>query len=60
VKVHGLIHTRGADGRFTLSKGFYRKLWRSPDRVRGELVGLGLEVAHHEVARGLVTTVARR
>lgn len=59
VKVHDLVHTRRADGRWTLSTSFYRKLRLSPDWVCERLEASGLSVAHREAARGLITVVAR-
>ncbi|XYH93932.1 class I SAM-dependent methyltransferase [Sorangium sp. So ce1128] len=60
VKVHDLVHTRGReDGRWRLSASFYRKLRLSPDWVSGRLEAAGFRVLHREIARGLVTLVAR-
>ncbi|MGK4003372.1 class I SAM-dependent methyltransferase [Sorangium sp. So ce1036] len=60
VKVHDLVHTRSPqDGRWTLSASFYRKLRLSPDWVSERLEAAGLRVCHREIARGLVTLVAR-
>ncbi|WP_437874788.1 class I SAM-dependent methyltransferase [Sorangium sp. So ce513] len=60
VKVHDLVHTRGPeDGRWRLSASYYRKLRLSPDWVAGALAAAGLRVIHRELARGLVTLVAR-
>lgn len=59
IRVHDLVHTRGADGRWTLSASYYRKLRLSPDWVCERLEASGLAVSHREAARGLVTIVAR-
>ncbi|AUX34774.1 MULTISPECIES: bifunctional 2-polyprenyl-6-hydroxyphenol methylase/3-demethylubiquinol 3-O-methyltransferase UbiG [Sorangium] len=60
VKVHDLVHTRGReDGRWRLSASFYRKLRLSPDWVCDRLEAAGFRVLHREIARGLVTLVAR-
>ncbi|WP_437670074.1 class I SAM-dependent methyltransferase [Sorangium sp. So ce131] len=61
VKVHDLVYTRGQeDGRWRLSASFYRKLRLSPDWVCERLEAAGFRVSHRDVARGLVTVVARR
>ncbi|AUX45101.1 SAM-dependent methyltransferase [Sorangium cellulosum] len=61
VKVHDLVYTRAQDdGRWRLSASFYRKLRLSPEWVCERLEAAGFRVSHREVARGLVTVVARR
>ncbi|WP_437284907.1 class I SAM-dependent methyltransferase [Sorangium sp. So ce406] len=60
VKVHDIVHTRSReDGRWRMSASFYRKLRLSPDWVCGALEAAGFRVVHREIARGLVTLVAR-
>ncbi|WP_437807315.1 class I SAM-dependent methyltransferase [Sorangium sp. So ce1078] len=60
VKVHDLVHTRGReDGRWRLSASSYRKLRLSADWVCDRLEAAGFRVLHREVARGLVTLLAR-
>ncbi len=59
VKVHDLVHTRGADGRWRQSVSFYRKLRLSPDWICDRLDAAGFRVSHREAARGLVTIVAQ-
>ena len=59
VTVHDLLHERGEPG-WHLSASSYRKVRLSPEAVRADVAGAGLEIVSLTAERGVVTIVARR